>query len=191
MELSNKFRSIAVLFSLSILVINTNAQAAQTEFSANIAYEGSCEISYPATLTFNNGEAISPSDIETKNAAAKQTFNLTLTECQGSGLTPQITVVGESNTDTGEALFLDATSSTAKGYGILLQNDATAVFKESTNLATQKSILVSDDWAKNTNIATINGTIPMTALLTCGNCKMDGRVGGEIKASVTFEFQYD
>lgn len=190
----NKVMGATALFGLSALFMSLTAGAAtsaSTEFSATIAYEGACDITAPATVIFNNGDAVLPSQIESGSAEAQKTFNLTLADCKGVGVTPKITLAGESNADTGETLFLDAAASTATGYGILLATDGNANFKPNANLAEVKTIAASDDWDTDTNLTTLNGTIPMSATLTCGDCDMEGRLGGELKSNVTFEFKYD
>nr|WP_282553537.1 fimbrial protein [Providencia sneebia] len=167
------------------------AAPAIVEFSAQIAYEGSCDISVPISIAFNNDDPILPSQIEAADSVAKQTFNLTLANCKGIGVTPKIAVIGTSSTDYGKALFIDSSDSTSVGYGILLQTNGNATFKENQNLAENKMISVSSSWDTSTNLKTIEGTLPMTATVTCGDCNASGRIGGELKASVTFDFQYD
>ncbi|MBS0848199.1 fimbrial protein [Citrobacter sp. JGM124] len=194
MEQFNKKKGAAALMALGALLVSLNAGAAtsaSTEFSATIAFEGACDISAPATVIFNNGDAVLPSQIEDGNAAAKKTFDITLANCKGVGVTPKITVVGESNTDAGTALFLDAATSTSTGYGVLLATDGNANFEANTNLAATKTIAASDDWDTDTSLTTLNGTIPMAATLSCGDCETDGRLGGDLVANVTFEFKYD
>ncbi|MBP6120833.1 MULTISPECIES: fimbrial protein [Providencia] len=194
MEQFNKVTSTAALLGLSAVFVSLTAGAAtsaSTEFSATIAYEGACDITVPTTVVFNSGDAVLPSLIEAGNAVAKKTFDLTLANCQGLGVTPKITVAGESNSKTGETLFLDATASTATGYGILLATDGNANFKANINLAKVNTISASDDWDTDTRLTTINGTVPMSATLSCGDCETEGRLGGELKSNVTFEFQYD
>ena len=194
MEQFNKKKGAAALMGLGALLVSLNAGAAtsaSTQFSATIAFEGACDISAPATVIFNNGDAVLPSQIEDGNAAAKKTFDITLANCKGVGVTPKVTVVGESNTDAGTALFLDAATSTSTGYGVLLATDGNANFKANTNLAATKTISASDDWDKDTSLTTLNGTLPMAATLSCGDCETDGRLGGDLVANVTFEFKYD
>ena len=194
MEPFNELKGIAAFIGLSVLYISLAAGAtpsANTQFSAIIAYEGACDIKTPATVIFNNGEAILPSQIEAGNEVAKEDFSLVLSNCHGVKVTPKITITGESNTNSGKALFLDEKTSKAKGYGVLLATIGNSNFKINTNLAELKAISVSDNWDANNSLTTINGTIPMTATLTCGDCKADGRLGGELVANVTFNFEYE
>ncbi|EPL6453509.1 fimbrial protein [Providencia rettgeri] len=190
----NKIKRAAALVGVSALFMSMTAGAAtsaSTEFSATIAFEGACDITAPATVVFNNGDAVLPSQIEAHNAASKKTFDLTLANCQGIGVTPKITLAGESNADTGETLFLDAASSTTTGYGILLATDGNANFKANMNLADVKIISAIDAWDTDTSLTTIDGTIPMVATLSCGDCVVEGRLGGDLVSNVTFEFKYD
>lgn len=177
--------------SVSLFSALGSASSATLQFNAQIAYEGACEISVPSSLTFNNNEAILPSQIEAKAAVAKQTFNLTLTKCQGIKVTPKIIVIGNVSSEYGQDLFLDIATSTAVGYGILLQTPGNTTFQQNLNLATNKKISVVNNWNVDTSLATINGTLPLNATLTCANCIGKDRVGGELKASVTFDFQYE
>ncbi|MDK3109890.1 fimbrial-like protein [Providencia rettgeri] len=167
-----------------------SASAATVNFSAQIAYEGACEITVTPTITFNNGQAILPSQIEAKADVTKQTFNLILANCKGIKVTPKIIVSGNVNSTYGQDLFLDS-GSTAVGYGILLSTAGNTTFQANSNLATNKQISAVKSWNVNTNLATINGTLPLSAALTCANCTAADRVGGKLNASVTFDFQYE
>ncbi|NYA44440.1 fimbrial-like protein [Serratia fonticola] len=187
----NKVMGAAALLGFSTLFISLTADAANTEFRATIAYEGACDITVPTTIIFNNGDAVLPSDIESGATTAQKTFDLTLADCKGVNVTPKITIAGESNTTTGKPLFLDAAASDATGYGILLATTGNANFKANPNLAETKNISVIDGWDLKTNLTALNGTLPISATLTCGDCKFDGRLGGELKSNVTFEFKYD
>lgn len=193
MEKFNKRVGASALFGLSALMMSLSAGAAttaSTEFSATIAFEGACDITAPTQVEFNSGNDVLPSDIESDAASATETFDLTLANCKGVNVTPRITIAGTSNAETGETLFLDA-ASTATGYGILLSTAGNANFKANPNLAATKTISVIDDWDLETNLTALNGTIPMTAKISCGDCEADGRLGGELKSNVTFEFKYD
>lgn len=195
MEKFNKRMGVCALIGLSALMMSLSAGAAQTastEFSATIAFEGACDITAPTQVEFNNGNDVLPSDIESGAATAIKTFDLTLAGCKGIGLTPKITVAGQSNAATGETLFLDSgTASGATGYGILLSTVGNTNFKANPNLAATKTISASDDWDVLTNITALDGTIPMTAKISCGDCEAEGRLGGALKSNVTFEFKYD
>lgn len=188
----NKMTKASAMFGLSALMVSLTAGATTTtEFSATIAYEGACDISAPPTIVFNNGNDVLPSDIESGAASVIKTFDLTLTNCKGINVTPKITIAGESNADTGEALFLDSTASDATGYGVKLATAGNTNFKANPNLAATKTISAIDEWILETKLTALNGTIPMTAVLSCGDCETDGRLGGELKSNVTFEFAYE
>jgi type 1 fimbria pilin len=193
MEQFNKIKQSAVLVGVSALFMSMTAGAAtsaSTEFSATIAFEGACDITAPATVTFNNGNAILPSQIENGDEESHESFSLTLSNCQGVGVTPKITLTGTSNTDAGTALFTDA-SSTSTGYGVLLATVGNANFKANTNLAANKVIAASDDWDKDTSLSAIDGNIVISATVSCGDCEPEGRLGGDLVANVTFNFEYD
>lgn len=194
MEKFNKIAGASALFGLSALMMSLSAGAAttaSTEFSATIAFEGACDISVLPTVVFNNGNDVLPSDIESGTAAAEKTFDITLANCTGVNVTPKITIAGESNITTGETLFLDTAASDATGYGILLSTTGNTNFQDNTNLAAEKRISVIEDWDLETNLTALNGTIPMLAKISCGDCAADGRLGGTLKSNVTFEFAYD
>jgi len=180
-----------VLLCTAVLFTSVAVQAATSVvLSADIAYEGACDISVPATITFNNGEPIYPSVIEADFALTKQNFTMTLTDCKGMGVIPKIVVTGTSTTAYGEDMFVDSTSS-AKGYGIYLSTVGNTYFKSNPNLATIKRISVIDDWSLALNFIVLNGSLPLVAQLTCGNCSFSGRSGGDLNASITFDFQYE
>ena len=160
-----------------------------TIFQAKIGYEGTCTVDVPGTVTFNNSASVRPSQIEVKDEAAIKTSRVTLNGCSGVGLTPKITVSGNVNTSYGEKLFRDTTS-TAVGYGILLSTSGTTYFQANDNLAS-KNVIAAKNWATTTSLDKINGDIPLSAVLTCGTCTASGRIGGDLKATVTFNFSYD
>ena len=193
MEQFNKIKRTAALVGVSALFMSMTAGAAtsgSTEFSAKIAFEGACDVIAPPTVTFNNGDAVSPSQIEGGNVESGP-FNVELTNCKGIGVTPKITLTGTSNTDTGTALFADSVGTTATGYGILLSTVGNANFKANTNLAANKVIAASDDWDTDMSLTTLEKDIPMVAKLSCGDCEPEGRLGGDLVANVTFNFEYD
>ena len=192
MERFNKGGMQVILASYLFFMVSTAVQAApvSTVFTAKIASGGSCDVSLPDSLSFNNGEAIAPSDIENQSATTKQSFNLTLVNCQGIGLAPKISVSGNTTTDYGEAMFVDSVSD-VKGYGFFLLTTGNDNFKANTNLARNKEIAVTDSWVSGSSLSELNGVLPINAELTCGNCYLEGRIGGDLSATVTFEFEYD
>jgi predicted nuclease of predicted toxin-antitoxin system len=194
MEKFNKIAGASALFGLSALMMSLSAGAAttaSTEFSATIAFEGACDISAPPTVVFNNGNDVLPSEIESGAGTAEKTFDITLANCTGVNVTPKITIAGESNITTGETLFLDTAASDTTGYGILLSTTGNTNFQDNANLAAEKRISVIEDWDLETNLSALNGTIPMVAKISCGDCTTEERLGGALKSNVTFEFAYD
>lgn len=191
---SNKLtKQITSFCGIGILLLSISADilAATVEFNANIAFEGECEISFPNEVIFNSGAPILPNEIVERLPVATETFDLTLTNCKGIGVIPKIMIEGESTSAYGNTLFLNSASSTSVGYGVLLKFDGNTYFQQNPNLAINKVISVIDNWDINTNLTLINGTLPITAILSCGDCNTDGRIGGDLKANVTFDFQYD
>lgn len=153
---------------------------------------GSCEISAPANVVFNNGNAISPVDIEQKTVATNESFNLTLSNCAGWGLTPAIKVSGSKTSDFGESLFRNAGGPVdANGYGVLLQTAGNKTFNSNLNLAANGIILAKNDWSTESQLSSIDTTIPIVASLRCGDCNYPGRQDGEFRATVTFDFVYE
>lgn len=161
---------------------------------------GGCEISSDAaTIQFNGGNPILPSEIEAATLAGSaktlKTFNIKLTGCNGWGLIPKIQVTGEKTTDFGSNLFRNNTALTANdsnGYGLLLTTKGNSTFQENSNLASHNTITVKSDWGTaSRDLNTIDKTLPISAVLTCGDCNYGKRQGGKFTATVTFDFIYD
>ncbi|WP_226890339.1 hypothetical protein [Providencia alcalifaciens] len=87
-------------------------------------------------MAIHNGDLIPAEDITTTSDIS-ETFDLTILGCKGYGLTPSITVEGDTNNASGKDLFV-GTGSTSTGYGILLSTDGNSNFNKSDNLATDK-----------------------------------------------------
>ncbi|WP_430247759.1 fimbrial-like protein [Providencia sp. PAZ2] len=164
------------------------ATSATTKISASIV-GGGCQITAPSTVSIRNGDLI-PAEEITTTSDISETFDLTILGCKGYGLTPSITIEGETANASGEDLFV-STSSTSTGYGILLSTDGNSNFNQSDNLATNKEItaLVTTEWNK-TFASTLDGTIPLKATVSCGTCAANNLQGGELTASLTFNFIY-
>lgn len=177
----------SVLFSISTMA----ASSTQVQFDGLIGYEGGCDITVKSPIIFNHGDEVLPSQIVAKAAVTKESFELTLANCKGVKVTPKIIVTGNINREYGENLFLDKTASSAVGYGFLLATPGNTTFQPNANLATNNVISAVKSWDANTKLDTINGTLPLTATLSCGNCTAQDRVGGDLKANVTFDFQYE
>lgn len=141
-------------------------------------------------MAIHNGDLIPAEDITTTSDIS-ETFDLTILGCKGYGLTPSITVEGDTNNASGKDLFV-GTGSTSTGYGILLSTDGNSNFNKSDNLATDKKItaLATKEWNK-TFANTLDGTLPLKATVSCGTCTANNLQGGELTASVTFNFFYN
>ncbi|WP_369308788.1 fimbrial protein [Providencia rettgeri] len=165
------------------------ATTATTKISASIV-GGGCQISAPPTVAIRNGDLIPAEDI-TETSDISETFDLTIADCKGYGLTPSITIEGDTDNTSGKALFVSA-GSTSTGYGILLSTEGNTNFNENKNLATDKKItaLATKEWSK-TFASTLDGTIPLKATVSCGSCTADDLQGGELTASLTFNFFYN
>lgn len=151
---------------------------------------GTCSVSAPSKVVFNGGTAISSQDIE--NTPPEESFPLTLSGCAGWGGMPSITVSGESTSLYGPALFRNPSpDSSSDGYGILLKTAGNTYFKANANLAQNKTIDAATTWQTTNQLSLINGDLPMTAVLTCGDCTLNGRKGGDLVATVTFDFTYE
>lgn len=152
---------------------------------------GGCDISAPASVKFNNGNAFSSLEIEQETAATNETFDITLSNCAGWGLTPSIKVSGAQTSEFGQPLFRDVMGPVdANGYGILLKTDGNSTFSPNLNLA-ENGVISASDWSMDNQLDTVNTTLPMVASLRCGDCSYSGRQGGEFKATVTFDFVYE
>jgi type 1 fimbria pilin len=154
---------------------------------------GSCDITAPPSITFNNGSPFGSREIEERVAATNESFELTLNNCAGWGLTPSIKVGGPQTSDFGVPLFRNAGGPIdAKGYGILLATEGNGIFNANPNLAANGAILAQETWSTDAQLSTVNNTrVPMTATLTCGDCNYALRQGGDLSATVTFDFVYD
>ena len=191
----NGYRSFLMMAMMSVVGLNAPALAdsATTTFNFTAMFVGgSCDISAPPSVTFNNGNAFSSAEIAQKTAATNQSFDLTLSKCAGWGLTPSIKVSGTKTSDFGEALFRNVGGPLdASGYGILLTTPGNRSFNNNLNLAANGTISAKNDWSTNTQLNTVDTTIPMVASLRCGDCNYPLRRGGDISATVTFDFVYD
>lgn len=152
---------------------------------------GSCEISAPASIQFNDGNLLMSADIENKTAATIRSFYLTLSNCSGWGLKPSIRVTGNTTSDFGPPLFRDELGrANSNGYGVLLATTGNESFLGNNNLA-KKNIITASDWDPSAKLNVVDISLPIVATLTCGNCNYSGRQGGDFKATVTFDFVYE
>ena len=161
---------------------------AQTIISAHIV-GGGCQISVDDKVQIRDGNLI-PADEIMPDSDISQTFELTIKDCKGYGLTPSITIDGNIDNSSGKWLFVNLDSK-SKGYGILLSTDGNEHFNQSSNLGKDKKITAkkdeSTDW-EHAYINDFNGKIPLKATLSCGTCT--DNQGGELTASLTFTFVY-
>ncbi|EMI5489922.1 type 1 fimbrial protein [Providencia stuartii] len=183
-----KILTLSLFIAASLTGFNQGAFAdttAKTTISAHIV-GGSCDISVPATVAFGEIQA---ADITSTSDISKP-FDLTLTGCNGYGLTPSITVSGNVDQTSGADLFVTTAATTSNGYSILLSTEGNTNFDKNDNLATNKVIkALGNDW--NTKMAeTLNGTIPLKAVVSCGDCVANTLQGGELSAAITFNFAY-
>lgn len=164
------------------------SDSAVINFSA-VFVGGGCDISTSVSqIVFGGGETIRPADII--SSPPQESFDVVLGNCTGGGLTPKITVSGESMLLNGQPLFRDAAASSSKGYGIQLSTAGNNSFNANTNLAQTKTISAKN-WNTGTSLSELDTTLPVMAVLTCGNCDDSERQGGDLIASVTFDFVYD
>lgn len=195
----NKFRPrkaplciTALILMLSLGTVQPTAagsDSAVISFSA-VFVGGSCDISTSVPeIVFGDGELIAPADIV--STPPQMAFDLILGNCNGEGLTPKITVTGESTTLFGPALFRSPPAQNASdGYGILLSTVGNSSFSANSNFAVTK-LITAKNWDTNTSLTDLDTRLPVTATLTCGTCDYSKRRGGELIASVTFNFLYD
>ncbi|MEI9747936.1 fimbrial-like protein [Moellerella wisconsensis] len=176
-----------VLYAVNMGQSVMAATTATTKISASIV-GGGCQITAPTNVAIRNGDLIPAEDITTTSDIS-ETFDLTILGCKGYGLTPSITIEGDTDSASGEDLFVSS-GSTSKGYGILLSTKGSSNFNQSDNLATGKKITAqTKEWNK-TFASTLDGKIPIKATVSCGTCTAKDLQGGELTASLTFNFIY-
>ncbi len=186
-----KFSLFLIITGLFFLVTNVRAgsDSQVINFTATF-YGGSCEITAPAELPYNNGVPIPDDTIGGEKQY--QSFLLTLTNCEGYFVTPRISVTGNTIIASGISLFADP-SSTTKGYGIRLATEGNSRFEANSNTASNNIINAKSlptGGSDNTN--TLNGSLEFNAYLSCGACNQGPDLrGGELKSTVTFKFLYD
>lgn len=168
------------------------AGSASSVFNFSVMFVGgTCDISAPASVPFNGGNALLAADIVQGVAATTETFQLTLSQCAGWGLTPSIKVSGQTTSEFGPPLYLNPPGAMdANGYGLLLSTAGNSTFAPNANLAETPTIL-ANNWATTTDLASVATSLPMTAQLSCGTCNSPGRHGGAFSATVTFDFVYE
>ncbi len=115
-----------------------------------------------------------------------QLLTLSFSGCSGWGLTPKVQVQGTTIT-AGIPLFRtdNQTSTYSQGYGVkLVQQGKTAA------LANLDKVTVG---SPEDQLNTLNGQLlTFEARLSCGNCTPGSGVrGGDLNATVTFQFLYE
>ncbi|WP_323085521.1 fimbrial-like protein [Providencia alcalifaciens] len=177
-------------FTWSIYAFAINNASNTFTFAATFV-GGSCQITAPPSVTFNNGNPLMPDDIKNGLDSAKHEFELTLSKCAGWGLTPSIHVNGTITTELGEPVFRDTGGeSDVKGYGLWLSTIGSTDFEPNTNLA-RNGVIQASNWTPTQQLSTLATTIPIKAILTCGYCDLDERHGGVFTSTVTFDFLYE
>lgn len=176
------------------------AQAGSANNTFNFAATflgGSCEINVPASLSFNRGNIILPSEIfdvgESGTPLTRTEFTLSLFNCAGQGLRPQIRLSGNTELICGSTLYRNNVtgSGSARGYGVLIKTAGNEIFSINNNLGFNKNISTKS-WTQDTRLERLNGlTLPIVAILRTGSCANDGRRGGQFRTNVTFEFIYE
>jgi len=158
------------------------------QFTA-IFYGGSCDITAPATVTYNQG--VVPQDtIPGENQRSDLLLNLS--NCQGYFMQPSITVAGETQLINGKTLFVNS-GSTTTGYGILLTTSGNTAFSANSNLASNKK-LDNRLWPTSggsSNVESLNGNLLLNAILSCGSCPSASLRGGVLTSNLTFTFVYN
>ena len=193
MKINTLYKALALSAGLLPAAFQTAEAGSLTQtinFNATF-YGGSCEITAPAQLPYNNGNPI-PDNTIAGDQRYRQ-FSITLAGCQGYFMAPKIAVTGNTiTTSDGVKLFADTTS-TSKGYGVRLATEGNESFNANSNAAASGAISAlnwPEDGAKNA--ASLNGPLEFRGYLSCGACTPGTELqGGELKATVTFTFLYN
>lgn len=190
MTITLKFSLLAFISGLLLPVTTLHAGTASQDvkFKATF-YGGGCEISVPAAYQFNNGVPITHDSIVVNSESLEILLNVS--NCDGYFMQPKITVSGTKSNMQGTQLFAD-TSSTSKGYGILLSTAGNTGWSASSNLA-QNAVINAKNWpaAGSSTVASLNGDLKLNAKLTCGACTIGPTLyGGNLKSTLTFTIAY-
>lgn len=192
MKINTLYNALALTAGLLPAAFQTSEAGSLTQtinFNATF-YGGSCEITAPAQLPYNDGNPI-PDDTITGDQYIHK-FNVTLAGCQGYFMAPKIAVTGNTiTTSDGMKLFADATSTT-KGYGVRLATDGNTRFNANSNAAVTGTISAKNWPADGNDSVSLNGPLEFKGYLSCGACTPGtGLQGGGLKATVTFTFLYN
>lgn len=199
MKLTKCLLTTLIVIGLIDFSITANAGIATSEFNFEAQFVGGgCSISVPSSLQFNNGNILLPSEIEAATEAGTPktslSFEVTLSDCDGSGIKPLIKVSGEKTTAFGSTLFRDASAlgpSDSNGYGVYLKTNGNSSFYPNDNLAyAGYNSTITYRGSADDQLNNINTKIPIFAVLRCASCNYPGRQGGVFKSTLTFEFIY-
>lgn len=178
---------------IGLLLPTSQLQAAGSieqdiQFTATF-YGGSCDITAPATVTYNQG--IVPQDT-IPGEQQRSDLLLNLSNCQGYFMKPSITVAGATQLINGKTLFVN-NSSTTTGYGILLTTSGNTAFSANSNLASDK-VIAAKTWPADgsDSVSSLNGDLLLNAILSCGSCSPAANLrGGVLTSTITFTFAYN
>ncbi|WP_143970745.1 fimbrial protein [Morganella morganii] len=192
MKINNLYKVLALTAGLLPGAFQT-AEAGSLNQGINFNatfYGGSCEITAPAQLPYNNGNPV-PDDTIPGDKRYRQ-FSITLSGCQGYFMAPKIGITGNIiTTSDGVKLFADP-SSTTKGYGVRLATEGNARYNANSNAA-DNGVISTKSWPEGGNSAPLlNGSLEFRGYLSCGACTPGPELqGGELKATVTYTFLYN
>lgn len=191
---------LRVLFSF-VLSYSLIVAAAPVNVNFSATYNApSCDISAPDYINFADGQAI-PSGNIPGNGITKD-FAINFSNCKANAAPsakPKVTVLGNVIIVAGTPLFADpvntpAGNTTKGGYGVMLKvKPGNNFFDDSISLP--KSQIETDNVIQSNPSVTIgqlDGPLPMTAILSCGNCTsapIGG--GGKFQSTLTFRLSYD
>lgn len=154
-------------------------------------YGGTCEITAPGELFFNNGNPINDDDIPGERIFQK--FNVMLNGCRGYFMSPKISVSGNTITTSGNMKLFADTTSTTKGYGVRVATEGNTRFNANNNVSVN-NIISAKNWpvSGSNDMTKLNGVLEFTGYLSCGSCTPGYTLnGGELKSTVTFSFLYN
>lgn len=182
-----------ILFTGGLLLPVSLTQAAgrveqDIQFVATF-YGGGCDITAPATVTFNQG-IVAQADIPGEQQRSDVMLNLS--NCQGYFMKPNITITGETQSINGKTLFAN-NNSTTTGYGILLTTAGNTQFSANGDIATNK-VITTKTWPEtgSDSVGSLNGDLLLNAILSCGSCLPASNLrGGVLTSNLTFTFMYN
>lgn len=190
MNVMSGYSLVAIMagWLLPVTALYAGTASQDVKFTATFI-AGSCDITAPSSVAFNNGASVMRDSI----AEGKESVNITLnlSNCNGYFLAPNISVSGDTVDIQSKRYFMDS-SSTTKGYGILLSTLGNAAWSANSNIA-QNKVINAKSWPKEgtEQVTTLNGNLALTAKLVCGSCTAGPNLhGGDFKSTVTFTFKY-